>query len=111
MAPRNQRQPARQSFATNMKLHYVRTGSKSILFTFSGDDRTRAYKWSKYGNLTQNKEIQKYACTSCDRKILQHRRKLTENIQQMLHPNERADELIKRLYHLGKAAGMTALLE
>uniref|UniRef100_A0A914P2E9 Uncharacterized protein n=1 Tax=Panagrolaimus davidi TaxID=227884 RepID=A0A914P2E9_9BILA len=66
MAPgRQQRQPARQSFATNMKLHSVRTGSKSILFTFSGDDRTKAYKWSKYGCLTQNKEIQKYACTSC----------------------------------------------
>uniref|UniRef100_A0A914QAQ6 CARD domain-containing protein n=1 Tax=Panagrolaimus davidi TaxID=227884 RepID=A0A914QAQ6_9BILA len=39
---------------------------------------------------------------SGDRKILQQRRKLTQNIQQMLHPSERADEIIKRLYHLGK---------
>uniref|UniRef100_A0AC35GV00 Uncharacterized protein n=1 Tax=Panagrolaimus sp. PS1159 TaxID=55785 RepID=A0AC35GV00_9BILA len=65
MAPGRQRQSARQSFATDMKLHSVRTGSKSILFTFSGEDQTKVYKWSKYGSLTQNKKIQKYACTSC----------------------------------------------
>uniref|UniRef100_A0A914Z9P4 Uncharacterized protein n=1 Tax=Panagrolaimus superbus TaxID=310955 RepID=A0A914Z9P4_9BILA len=155
MAPTRPCQPARTSLTTNMKLHSQRTGSKSVLFTFDGDDHTRAYKWSKYGNRPNedllaiaaavpvpsnfaraasraaaslhpqisaiselydiiHRNFIKIRAEKNDiggRKIARQRQKLNTNIQQILHPNERAEEIIKRLYLLGKAAGMTALLE
>lgn len=56
---------SRRSIRPQVELFSQRMGNQTLKVTPLFDDADSCYTWSKYGNPTAQKTLQKYACTGC----------------------------------------------